>query len=288
MALQDLQILILVAVIVAQVAWLLFNPRAEGFEDGGAFSTMAPATDHTEMTPAPQDDDPRDLPWFASWSPADRRARRGQNCNVTNIQDGPDGTMLLTTTKSCEDGLPHTRVGDRIIIPDNVSTVDRQDTIRHELIHVYQRRNPEAWAKFYQRNWSFVLYKKPPANMPRELVEACRSNPDTWDPLMGGRWSCWMGRWWPLAIYRDAVNPRLRDVDIVFWDAWRGAAFKEPPQQWHSFFGTPGQTEHPHELAATLIVAGDTQTEAGRRINTWWDSTGRFQARSVPEILKTN
>jgi hypothetical protein len=25
-------------------------------------------------------------------------------------------------------------------------------------------------------------------------------NPDTWNPAAGGAWSCWKGRWWPLAV----------------------------------------------------------------------------------------
>ena len=282
----DTIVIILAIIIFAEVVWILWS-RHEGFTNPPkGLDTAYPASDKTEMTPDAQDDDPRDIPWYASWTAADKRARRGHNCNATNTQEGPDGTTLITTTKSCEDGLPHTRIGNRIYIPDNISTVARQDVIRHELIHVYQRRNPNAWLKFYQRNWSFMVFKQPPADMQKELIDAKRSNPDTWDPAMGGSWACWKGRWWPLAIYKDAMNPRLRDVTIVYWDAWKKEAFEEPPKDWVDFFGSPDQPEHPHEIAANLIVAGETETEAGRRLMTWWESTGKYQIHSSSEKSK--
>lgn len=252
-----------------------FDPDV-GFE-------VAPAADHSDMTPDETEDDPRDIPWIASWSPVDQRARRGQNCNPTYSEIGPDGTMIYTTTKSCEDGMPHTR-GDRIYIPVTESSATRHDTIRHEMIHIYQRRNPDSWAKFYQRNWSFMLYDAPPTGIPKKILDARRSNPDTWTEP----WSCWMGRWWPIPVYRDVVNPRLRDADIVFWDSWRNQIFTEPPQAWYAFFGVPGQIEHPHELAATMIVAEDTRSEAGRRLMNWWASTGSFQQNSLPEAAQSD
>ena len=267
--------IILIMIIILELAWI-FN-RIEPFVDkpmsltGGPpdFDTAYPATDKTEMTPA--EDDPRDLPWIASWSAADRRARRGHNCIPTYEEAGPSNTMIYTTTKSCEDGMAHTRAGDRIIIPDNITTVARRDTISHELIHIYQRRDPDKWFKFYRRAWSIVAYKDPPM-LPKNLIEGRRSNPDTWE----NPWVCWQGRWWPIAIYRDPYNPRLRDADVVFWDAWKQQAFDGPPPDWLSFFGTPAQTEHPHELAACYIVAEDTQSEAGRRLMNWWQTQGAF------------
>jgi hypothetical protein len=178
--------------------------------------------------------------------------------------------MIYTTTKSCEDGVAHTR-DNRIYLPDNINTVMRSDTIRHELIHIYQRRNPEVWMNFYRRNWSFVIGDKPP-DLPQEILDGRRSNPDTWTHP----WACWMGRWWPVPVYKDNYNPRLRDVNIVYWDAWKKQAFSDPPPEWYAFFGTPAQPEHPHEIAACYIVLEDTQSEAGRRLMTWWNSTGTY------------
>lgn len=216
------------------------------------------------------EDDPRDLPWIASWSPLDREARKGQNCLVMNTEEGPDGTVIQTVSKSCEAGMAHTRAGDRIIIPDSIPVPLRHETINHELIHIYQRRTPKAWLDFYRRSWSFQFHSKPPADMPRAIVEARRGNPDTWDPDTGGPWPCWQGRWWPVPIYRSVRDPRLRDATTVFYDGWRHEVREFPPEVWTQFFGTPSQDEHPHELAAVMIVGEDTVSEAGRRLWTWW------------------
>jgi hypothetical protein len=226
-------------------------------------------------------DDPRDLPWIASWTPADKAARAGQNCNPSYTEIGPKGTMIITTSKSCEAGMPHTLVGDRIMIPDSVVLPALATTIDHELVHIHQRRSADAWATFYRRNWSFNLQSTPPAHMPAELVEARRSNPDTWVPSggvgVGGPWSCWMNRYWPVPVYTDPKQPRLRDTITVWWDEWKREILKQAPEAWTQFFGSPTQNEHPHEIAAVMITdeTGESgSTEAGRRLMAWWSSSG--------------
>jgi hypothetical protein len=215
------------------------------------------------------EDDPRDIPWIASWSAADRAARQGQNCTPTYTESGPDGTHILTTSKSCESGMPHTRIGDRIIIPDSVLLTDRHDTIRHEMIHIYQRRHARKWLDFYRRAWAFECQATPPAGMPKDIQYARRSNPDTWDPEMGGPWACWKGRYWPVAVYTDPQQPSLRSAKTIWWDSQEHTVLTAPPSVWTAFFGHPAQNEHPHEIAATLLVAEDTSSEAGRRIMNW-------------------
>jgi hypothetical protein len=258
----------LIVIILAELAWI-FRPHIEGFDAVIDTTVEFPATDKTEMTPQ---EDEIDTDWIASLTPADRRARRGHNCNVTSRQIGPDSTMILTTTKSCEDGMAHTRPGDRIYIPDNINTVMRGDTVRHELIHIYQRRNPEAWYAFYQRSWSYSLFKDPPEELPKDLVKGRRSNPDTAEKP----WACWLRRWWTIPIYKDAYNPRLRDVIIIYWDSWKNHSSESPPQEWTAFFGSPGQPEHPNEISACMIVANETRSEAGRRLMTWWSTQGIY------------
>jgi hypothetical protein len=215
------------------------------------------------------EDDPRDLPWIASWTPADRAARRGQNCHPTYTENGPRDTTILAAAPSCEGGMPHTRPGDRIVIPVSVPLAHRDTTIRHELVHIHQRRNPDAWATFYRRNWSFTLQADPPTDIPDALRLARRSNPDTWPAA----WSCWQGRYWPVPVYTSPTEPRLRDTTTVWWDGWRQTVLTDPPQGWTEFFGSPSQNEHPHEIAAVAIVASDNETEAGRRLAAWWEST---------------
>ena len=218
------------------------------------------------------DDDPLDLPWIASWSVADRYARRGQNCAVKYIEEGPDGTTIMTVSKSCESEMPHTRAGDRIAIPDTLQDVFKAEVLAHELIHIYQSRYPDVWRTFYQNQWAFVFHDGPPPAMPLSVTEARRSNPDTWNPSSGGPWASWQGRYWPVPVYTNPKMPTLKGAVTIWWDDWTRQVLTTPPPGWTAFFGSPSQDEHPHELAAVLIVSKDTETEAGRRIMKWWQS----------------
>ena len=273
---QDAIIGLLISLVVVEIAWIFRGSLGiESFKDtpqfldgkSSDFTLEYPATDKTEMTPD------EDEIWLSSLTAADKRARRGHNCLPTYQQSGPFGTTILTTTKACEDGMAHTRPGDRIYIPDTINTVMRSDTIRHELVHVYQRRNPEAWKTFYRRSWSYEIFMDPPDGLPQELIDGRRANPDTAND-MGGPWACWMRRWWTIPIYKDNYNPRLRDIKVMFWDSWKKGLTEVPPSEWTAFFGTPGQSEHPNEIAACLLVLEDTSSEAGRRLMTWWRSQG--------------
>jgi hypothetical protein len=156
------------------------------------------------------------------------------------------------------------------MIPDSIPEPLKAEIIAHELVHIYQRRHFDAWRLFYQRNWSFIIHDKPAASMPASLIEARRSNPDTF----GVEWSCWMGRYWPVPIYTSPDQPSLRDAVTVWWDEWQHKILKTPPTQWTTFFGRPSQDEHPHEMAAVMIVAADTSSEAGRRLMNWWRTDG--------------
>jgi hypothetical protein len=222
------------------------------------------------------EDDPRDLPWIASWSPVDAKARKGHNCLVHTTKAGEYGTTIHTVSKSCEDGMAHTRAGDRIILPDSIPEPFLQTTIDHELIHIFQRRHPNAWIDFYRRNWGFIFHEGPPADLPESIKEARRANPDTWDPDTGGPWPCWQGRFWPVPVYKSIQNPKLRDAVTIWYDGWRREVLQTPPDAWTQFFGDQAQDEHPHELAAVMIVSGDTASEAGRRLQTWWRANGTF------------
>ena len=219
------------------------------------------------------EDDPRDLPWIASWSKADKFARRGNSCTPIFKVAGPDGSIIETTSKSCESGMPHTRVGDRIIIPDSIPEPLKAEIIGHEMIHIYQRRFPEPWRDFYRKNWSFELHANPPASMPKSVVEARRGNPDT---RLAGPWSAWMGRYWPVPVYTNPKAPSLREAVTVWWDTWKNKLLTEPPTEWSAFFGRPTQDEHPNEIAAVMLVQDDYSTEAGRRLMSWWNTTGEL------------
>jgi len=227
------------------------------------------------------DDDPLDLPWIASWSIADRYARRGQNCAVIYTEEGPDNTTIMTVSKSCESEMPHTRAGDRIAIPDTLLGVFKAEVLAHELVHIYQSRYPDVWAAFYQGQWGFVFHDRPPPAMPASVTEARRSNPDTWNPSSGGPWTTWQGRYWPVPVYTNPKMPTLKAAVTIWWDDWTREVLTVPPPGWTAFFGSPAQDEHPHEISAVMIVGQDTQTEAGRRLMSWWHSkTPIFKPRN--------
>lgn len=262
---------ILILIIIGLAVGYAVKPTVEPFVDGFPSDTIenaGPATYHPSAA-ADEEDDPRDLPWISSWSSLDRKARAGQNSTPKHTEAGPGGTTIVSVSKSSEDGLPHTRDGDRIYIPDSVLMTDRAHTIRHEMVHIYQRRDPQRWTQFYRRAWGFELHQEPPTDMPPWIVKTRRSNPDTWrDP-----WPCWQGRVWPVAVYRDPVYPSLRAADVIWWDSWRREVLRAPPADWIAFFGHPAQPEHPHEIAAVILTNEDNSSEAGRRLLNWWHTT---------------
>jgi hypothetical protein len=75
-----------------------------------------------------------------------------------------------------------------------------------------------------------------------------------------------MNRWWVFAVYDDMQKPSLQNAHTVWWDSWKQQILQTPPDGWIAFFGTPSQDEHPHEIAATMLVSNDTASEAGRRL----------------------
>jgi hypothetical protein len=216
------------------------------------------------------DDDPRDLPWIASWSHQDRWIRQGQFCAPLSISAGPNDTEIHVVPRSCESGLPHTRPGDRIMISDSTPVAEWPAILKHELVHISQRRHPDTWADFYGRAWAFTVSPVAPPQMPAAIIKARRANPDIFETP----WSCWRRRWWPVCIYNTPDTLTLRDAHVVWWDEWKNQISTTPPEEWSLFFGAPAQQEHPHEIAAVMIVAEDTATEAGRRLHTWWGSKG--------------
>jgi hypothetical protein len=197
--------------------------------------------------------EPRD--W--SVSRTDKVARESQTCEILSRFDDevlPQAHIELMSD-TCEGGLPHTVGTAAIRITDKVwseATAERRaEILRHERIHLLQRRFPEEWDHFYEQQWGYRTTLQPPANMPADTLEQTRGNPDTFPK----RWACWRKRYWFVPTYSDCHNPNIHQADVRIWDAEKAVWLKEPPKEWMLSFCTekgvcPRQLEHPAEIAA--------------------------------------
>lgn len=278
-----LQTVLILAIVGLAIGHFLRPAADEPFVNGDNTDCPydTPLSDTTGIySPSVADDDPRDLPWIASWSHQDRWIRQGAFCAPLSVSAGPNDTEIHVVPRSCESGLPHTRPGDRIVIPDSIPTAEWPEILKHELIHISQRRHPEPWSDFYGAAWAFTTQAYPPAQMPTSLIKGRRANPDTFE----APWACWRRRWWPVCVYNSPDTLTLRDAKTVWWDEWKNQILTTPPEEWSTFFGIPAQQEHPHEIAAVMLVDGDTATEAGRRLHNWWGGKGARSLNPVDSI----
>jgi len=163
---------------------------------------------------------------------------------------------IVLTAESCEDGMPHTINEDTIMMPESYPENRIAVTIEHEKIHLLQRRHPIIWESWYKRLWNYTIYPEPPKDFPYDLMKRRRINPDIEDKP----YARWIGKegtgWWSLAVFRSDYPSSLKDADTVWWNEKTGDQSKSPPPEWITFFGGPGQDEHPHEMAAQMIANG--------------------------------
>lgn len=203
--------------------------------------------------------------WWVS-RPLDRLARRSNSCGVLrHLEDMElEDCQIHIVEPTCESGLPHTSDANTIRLTETVwNSTTRESTLKHERIHILQRRYPAEWTRFYQEHWGYTLHNEPPQGISQEITERLRSNPDTaTEP-----WCCWQNRYWFAPLYTDIHNPRLLGVDIRVWDDQEKRWISKSPEEWHCLFcgdgKCPHQWEHPHELAAELWTADAFDTPAG-------------------------
>ena len=198
---------------------------------------------------------PEPLEW--SQSTADKKARESQECIILQTFDDDElaQARVELMSDSCEGGLPHTVGTTAIRITEKVwseaSVERRNDILRHERVHLLQRRYPEEWEDFYQQKWGYRTALQPPANMPADVLEHTRGNPDTFPK----RWACWRQRYWFIPVFTDCRNPNILNSTVRIWDATKRAWLSEPPAEWRLTFcgergACPAQFEHPAEIAA--------------------------------------
>jgi hypothetical protein len=202
---------------------------------------------------------PRATPSKPAWirTPLDGIARKGHSCRVLDSFADPEfpTSTIEIVESSCEEGLPHTSDPNTIRIPESVWNQGsrRANVLRHERVHLLQKRNPSAWSDFY-KIWNYTIHSQLPDGFPD--ATAVRGNPDTDPPF-----ACWAGRYWFVPLYTNRQAPRLGDADVRVWDA-RRKEWTNPPATWNALFcqegRCPHQWEHPAEIAAEYWTNIDT------------------------------
>lgn len=155
----------------------------------------------------------------------------------------PANVVLLMP--SADGGMPHTRPNHLICVPGRATALP-YETFCHELWHIHQRAHYDTWTTFFNKSWSFHIYK---GSIPDTLRDVLRINPDTMaDPL----W-IWRDTWVPLCVFLNPVSPRLDQTAVWFYNVRTQRHRQDPPPEMAAFFGTdiPAVAyEHPCELAA--------------------------------------
>jgi hypothetical protein len=207
---------------------------------------------------------PLHLPWVVR--EMDKKARAQNHCVINRSFEDTElpNMQIQLVNSSCESGLPHTSDANTIRLSESVwSSANRESTLKHERIHILQRRFPEAWNRFYREKWGYELFTEPPASFPVADLQRVRSNPDT----AIKPWAVWQNRYWIAPLYKDVTAPTLLGVNIHIWDSQEMNWVSKMPEEWRTFFcgdgKCPHQWEHPHEIAAELWTSDAFYTPAG-------------------------
>jgi hypothetical protein len=153
--------------------------------------------------------------------------------------------QLCTLHPSAESGMPHTRGTSVICIPAHFPAEKLEETIRHELVHIDQKRNPSVWKERLEKDGWTELFRW---QLPQHYVERCRMNPDT---IQTPFWA-WAKRYVPLPLFERTDRPSLREVQVRWWDRETETLMSEPPPSFVQRYGSLSQAsqEHPFELHA--------------------------------------
>ena len=151
-----------------------------------------------------------------------------------------DKARVVILHPTAEGGMPHTRP-KMIALPAYFPESRLEDTLRHELVHIEQRRSPAvepSWQRADERE------------IPEHFLVRARLNPDT----AHARWWAWEGRHIPIPVFEREDKPRLQDINVFWYDRRTGRAIRQPPTTFTERYGslTAAQTEHPYEVAAYL------------------------------------
>jgi hypothetical protein len=177
------------------------------------------------------------------------RAAAADDCSVLQTIDHGDYRIQIVAD-DCKEGLPHTTDAHTVrMIADVWSSAQRDSILRHERIHLAQKRDVQVWYAFYARHWNYTCSATPPPELPANLRVRLRPNPDTAD----APWAVWRDRWLFFPAFTAART--LRGAEVIVFDL-QDRAVCDPPPEWRAAFcddatgRCPHQYEHPHEIAA--------------------------------------
>ena len=152
---------------------------------------------------------------------------------------------VLIVNPSAEGGMPHTRAPSLICLPAYYSESKLEETLKHELVHISQRRNASLWQmRAKLEGWDPV----DESEIPELWLARCRLNPDTAD----ARFFAWQGRHVPLPLFVREDKPELRDIQVRWYDRHEGIVKTATPTSFTQKYGTlsASSIEHPYELWA--------------------------------------
>jgi hypothetical protein len=189
-----------------------------------------------------------------------------EKADAAELQRLVDEIPLLADTDTvvmhptADEGYPHTRAPNIVAIPTKTitdhSSTELAETLRHEAIHIDQRRRPAVWvAACQQRGWQPVAANR----LPDSLLYRCRINPDTMSPHPF--WA-WEDHHIPLPLFSSEQPSSLGDVVIKWLDLRNQTLYRDPPPSFVSIYGSfPSQPEHPYELLAVEAAAKGIRTK---------------------------
>jgi len=189
---------------------------------------------------------------------------------------------FIKVSNNIENSMPHTR-GRAIVFSKNYFSqmldkykinkdflfedINLIRLISHEQFHIFQRFNKSKFEKFYYDNWNF---KKLKSELPNELKEIVRTNPDA---LPNNNWVFHVNKnkyILPLCVYNSKYSENINDTSNIYIELIKESnnTYKFPNlkkqilekkllidnKKFNDFFGYKGANNyHPNEISASLF-----------------------------------
>jgi hypothetical protein len=166
----------------------------------------------------------------------------------------PSG-QVIWMSPTADEGLPHTRAPNYICISKDFPEASLANTLLHERVHVSQRLHPSSWQKILEDVWDMKPWY---GFLPADIQARRRINPD----LLLAPLYIWKQTWIPLALFQSTSQPKLNEIDLVWWNDKQRILSRQAPPGWVEFFGSIPAGEHPFELSAYLVAANPSQNPA--------------------------